>query len=77
MKEHSCCLCGEVIPDGEKHTRRIGIMSDGPRTFRLHVKCESGTKDWDLASWKYFCGFDQEFLEWHEPSIDINAGNPE
>lgn len=39
-KVHRCCLCGELIPVGETHDTRTGVVpGDGFWTMRMHPEC--------------------------------------
>jgi hypothetical protein len=62
-RAHRCFLCGEPIPIGEVHARRVVAGDGGIRAFRMHAECEAESRSWDAAEWE---GFSEG--EMHRPS---------
>ena len=50
-KAHKCTLCGLPIPAGTTYLARVGFDEDGPLTIKMHLACESHTRDWDEDDW--------------------------
>ena len=51
-KEYQCCLCGEIIPIGEKHVYRFGSDDGDGLSSRMHIECEEAASDWDNLDWE-------------------------
>ena len=51
-KQHTCCLCGLIIPKGCTYRRRTGIGDDGWITMPMHVQCEAATHEWSCEDWE-------------------------
>lgn len=54
-KRYRCILCDGHIEHGQPHVARRGITDDGPRTFRMHILCESISKKWEWWEWEDLC----------------------
>jgi len=58
-RPHRCGLCGRSIDKGESHIKRVGVDDGDFISFRMHIYCESLTKDWDYMDWE--CHDESEF----------------
>lgn len=51
-KDYRCLICDEIIPIGEKHTKRMGFTEDGPDSFRMHLECDEMASSWSSDEWE-------------------------
>lgn len=52
-KEHYCWYCNQLIPIGEKFSRRSGVCSDGFWNMKFHPECDNWALDnWDPDYWE-------------------------
>ncbi len=51
-KDYRCYLCGLPITKGTKHVYRVGSDCGEIISTRMHIECESLTKNWKVEDWE-------------------------
>lgn len=52
-KEHACWYCNQLIPIGEKYTRRSGVGEGGFWNMKFHPECDFWASDnWESEDWE-------------------------